>query len=940
MKSLPVRDFFVSLNMKNDNRLFLLDAYALIFRSYYAFISRPIINSKGFDTSAAYGFTNTILDLINREKPTHIGVVFDPTTPTFRTELYSDYKANREETPEGIKQAVPHIKALLDAFSIPVIEIDGYEADDIIGTLANLANQHGYTTFMVTPDKDFGQLVSENIFMYKPRRSGGDIEIWGVKEICEKFMIEDPKQVIDILALWGDTSDNIPGVPGIGEKTSKKLISTYKSVENLIAHVDELKGKQKENIINHVDQIHLSKKLATIIVDAPVSFEPDKLIFDNPDKTKLLPLLNELEFNSIKNRLFNVAESSDKNKKNNGIQQSLFEDPEKAKVDKSFVPYNNITDVEHDYKLISTIDELRNLCMLIEKNNSFCFDTETSGLNPFDSDIIGISICMEVHKAYYIHLYNSQDKDDMLKMLKSVFEDENIKKTGQNLKFDIEVLRQVQIYVKGKLFDTMIAHYVLQPELKHNLDYLAETYLGYSPVSIETLIGAKGKGQLNMKEVPLDRLTAYASEDADITLQIAQLLEKEIKQAGLHHLLHDIEMPLIYVLSWMESTGVKLDLQALAKYSGKLSSEIKNIRDEIIQLAGVDFNIASPKQLGEILFDRLKIIDNPKKTKSKQYSTSEETLLTIKDAHPIINKILKYRSLTKLLSTYVDALPKLINKHTNRIHTSFNQAIAATGRLSSNNPNLQNIPIREEEGREIRKSFIADQGNVIFSADYSQIELRLMAHMSNDQAMIEAFNNKEDIHTATASKIYRIPIDEVTKDQRSKAKTANFGIIYGISAFGLAQRLNISRAEAKSLIDGYFQSYPGVSKYMTDSIKRGRDKGFVETIMGRKRYLKDIHSRNAIVRGMAERNAINAPIQGSAADIIKLAMINIFDELINRKLYTKMILQVHDELVFEVPEQELNSTKDLVVNAMQKVIELKVPLVVDSGVGNNWLEAH
>lgn len=928
--------------MKNDNRLFLLDAYALIFRSYYAFINRPIINSKGQDTSAAFGFTNTLLDLIKKEKPTHIGVVFDPSTPTFRSEIYPEYKANRDEAPEGIKKSVPYIKELLDAFSIPVIEVEGFEADDIIGTLATHANEQGYITYMVTPDKDFGQLVSENKLIYKPRRSGGDIEIIGVKEICEQFMISNPKQVIDILALWGDASDNIPGVPGIGEKTSKKLISQFQSVENLIANVDQLKGKQKENIINSKEQIALSKKLATIITDAPVSFEPHKLIYDKPDKNKLLPILNELEFTSISKRLFSdeLAQPQSKPQGQEHVQTELFQSQDSVKLKPELVPYKTIDDVEHDYRLVTLPEEVHEICGKIEKTGSFCFDTETTGLNPFESEIIGISAAIEPFKAYYIHLYQSEHKKEIIATMKGVFENPEIRKIGQNIKFDIEVLSQENIRVSGKLFDTMIAHYILQPELKHNLDYLAETYLSYTPVSIESLIGQKGKRQLNMKDVELDKLKEYASEDADITLQLADILQEEIKKEGLETLAYEMEMPLIHVLSWMESTGVRLDIDALKTYAEKLKTEIADIGNMIIQLAGVDFNIASTKQLGEVLFKKLKIIDNPKRTKSKQYSTSEETLLTLKDKHPIIENILKYRSLTKLLSTYVDALPRLINKKTGRVHGSFNQAIAATGRLSSNNPNLQNIPIREEEGREIRKSFIPAEDNVMFSADYSQIELRLMAHMSDDKAMIEAFTNNEDIHAATAAKIYKIPLSEVSREQRNRAKTANFGIIYGISAFGLAQRLYISRAEAKALIDGYFKLYSGVHNYMTDSIKKARDKGYVETIMGRKRYLKDINSRNAVVRGIAERNAINAPIQGSAADIIKLAMIKIYDQIIKRNLGAKMILQVHDELVFEVPEQELDLTKSLVIDSMEKVVSLKVPLLVETGTGRNWLEAH
>lgn len=927
--------------MNNDNRLFLLDAYALIFRSYYAFINRPIINSKGIDTSAAFGFTNTLLDIIAREKPTHIGVVFDPDTPTFRNEIYAEYKANREETPEGIKKSVPYIKELLNAFTIPIIEVDGYEADDVIGTLAHLAEKEKYVTYMVTPDKDFGQLVTENAFIYKPRRSGGEVQILGMNEICEQFLIEDTSQVIDILALWGDTSDNIPGVPGIGEKTAKKLISQYQTVENLLDHIDQLKGKQKENILQSKEQIALSKKLATIVTDVPINFEPDKLVLDKPDKQKLLPLLQELEFNSIIRRLFKEKDEN-QTVKTKEVQTSLFETPnsggevssnEKAR-------FKSLKDTKHDYVLVSGIKEVKDLCNRIRTLGAFCFDTETTGLNPFNCEIIGISFAIQPHQAYYIHLYNTEKKIHIIESMKGIFEDVGIRKIGQNIKFDIEVLQVAGIAVKGELFDTLIAHYVLQPELKHNLDFLAETYLSYSPVSIETLIGPKGKGQLNMKDVDLDILTDYAAEDADITLQLAQILEKEVEKENLLSLVHDVEMPLIHVLSWMETSGVRLDKDALALYAQKLSEDIKSVSQEIIKMAGVDFNIASTKQLGAVLFEKLKIIDNPKKTKTKQYSTSEETLMAIRAEHPIIDKILKYRSLTKLLSTYVEALPKLINQHTGRVHTSFNQAVAATGRLSSNNPNLQNIPIREEEGREIRKSFIPANGCILFSADYSQIELRLMAHMSNDPSMIEAFNNGEDIHASTASKIYNIPLDKVNREQRSKAKTANFGIIYGISAFGLSQRLGIPRKDAKALIDGYFQSFPGVQEYMVQSIKKARDKGFVETILGRKRYLKDINSRNAVVRGVAERNAINAPIQGSAADIIKLAMIKIYNQIIKQNLNSKMILQVHDELVFEVPHNELDIMRDMVVHTMENAVHLNVPLIVDSGYGDDWLEAH
>jgi DNA polymerase-1 len=926
--------------MKNDNRLFLLDAYALIYRSYYAFIRNQMFNSNGLNTSAIFGFVNTLDEVLRNQQPTHIAVVFDPPTPTFRHEMYEAYKANREETPEDIRKAVPYIKQIIEAYQIPVIEVNGFEADDVIGTLSRKASEQGYEVYMMTPDKDYGQLVNKHVFMYRPKRSGNEAEILGVDEIKAKYGIEDPKQVIDILALWGDTSDNIPGVPGIGEKTAGKLITQFGSVENIIAQTDQLKGKQKENVVNNIDQLKLSKQLVTIRLDAPVDFDPDKLTIEEVDKEKLKTLFIELEFKSFLKKLF-PAEPN-KSETVNSVQGSLWADNE-ATIDQTVrKDLQNIHNTKHAYQLADTAGKRKQIIEDIQRIKEFCFDTETTGLTIFTSQIIGLAISYKDHEAWYIPLPGDFDEaKSILNEFSGVFSDPGIAKVGQNLKFDIEMLMGYEITVKGRLFDTMIAHYLLQPELKHNLDYLCEQYLHYQTVHIEELIGPKGKNQLNMRDIPVEQVKEYAGEDADVTWQLKSILEKELKSNGLDKLAADIEMPLIRVLSEMERAGVSLDKENLAEYAEALNSELTTVEKEILELAGETFNIGSPQQLGQILFEKLRIIENAPKTKTKQYSTGEEVLIRIRDKHPIIDKILDYRSLKKLLSTYVEALPKLLNAVTGKLHTSFNQTIAATGRLSSNNPNLQNIPIREERGREIRKSFIPSGPEFsLLSADYSQIELRLMAHMSEDEHMIQAFQNNEDIHTSTAAKIYGISLEEVSREMRSKAKTANFGIIYGISAYGLSQRLNIPRNEANELIEGYFKSFPGVRKYMNNAIIKAKEQGYVTTLLGRKRFLPDINSRNSVVRGVAERNAINAPIQGTAADIIKIAMIRISDYLREKKLKSSMILQVHDELIFEVHKEERDLVNDLVRKEMEGAYPLSVPLIVEAGEGGNWMEAH
>lgn len=921
-----------------SKRLYLLDAYALIYRSYYAFIKNPRFTSKGLNTSAIYGFTNTLIDLIAKENPTHIAVVFDPPYPTFRHELYKEYKANREATPEDIKKSIPIIKEIIEGFKIPVIQVDRYEADDVIGTLAKQAEKEGFTTYMMTPDKDYGQLISDHIFMLKPGRAGNEMELIDKQKICEKYTIKDPSQVIDILGLMGDSSDNIPGAPGIGEKTALKLINEFESIENIYNRIEEVTGKQRDKLVQNKDLVLLSKELATIKLDVPITIDPDSLVLEKPDEEKLTKLFNELEFRSVLQRIFRKEIPSRPN--SNPIQGSLFAENE---VEKVLSDLKNITNTDHNYILIDEKEKRSKLISDLLQQKEFCFDTETTGLDPYSSEIVGLSFSFKEHIAFYVPFPESQETTQaILNEFIPVFENSSIRKIGQNIKFDILILQQYNIQVKGALFDTMVAHYLLHPDLRHNLNYLSEHYLGYKPVEIEELIGKKGPRQGTMRNVPIEKIKEYAAEDADITLQLKSVFEKELKTTGLYELSESLEMPLIPVLANMESTGINIDVNALIEFSKTLNIELIETEKKIFKHAGIDFNISSPKQLGEILFDRLKLDTQAKKTKTQQYSTSEETLASLFEKHPIINDVLEYRSLKKLLSTYVEAIPKLINPKTGKIHTSYNQAVASTGRLSSNNPNLQNIPIREERGREIRKAFIpSDNDHILLAADYSQIELRIMAHLSQDSNMITAFKNNEDIHTSTAAKIFHVEnLNNITNDQRRKAKTANFGIIYGISAFGLSQRLKVSRTEAKQLIDEYFKSFPKVKEYMDKSISKARDKGYVETMLGRKSILSDINSRNSIVRGNAERYAINAPIQGSAADIIKISMIDIFSELNNKNYKSKMILQVHDELVFDIYKPELEEIKNLVKIKMENAIKLSIPLIVDIGVGNNWLEAH
>lgn len=929
--------------MDSEKKLFLLDAFALIFRSYYAFISNPMRNSKGKNTSTAFGFTITLDDVLKNQNPSHIAVAFDPSGPTFRNDLFPAYKANRQETPEDIKAAVPYIKKIVEAYNIPVIESAGYEADDVIGTLAKQAEKEGFKVYMMTPDKDYNQLVSENIVLFKPRKSGNDSEIIDSNAICSKFGIQDPAQFIDILALWGDSSDNIPGVPGIGEKTAIKLISEFGSLDNVYNNLDKFKGKQLENLVNFKEQAYLSKDLVTIRLDVPVTFHAETYIKEPSNPEKLREIFEELEFKTLLNRIPGRESSSP------AQTQTSTESPGQGNLFSGFSQetpshstFDNLSSIPKNYSLRNDEKSIQNLSMLLNEAKAFSFDTETTDLDIFAANIVGISFSMKAHEGFYIPL--SQNYDEAVKrlsLLKKPLENKSILKVAQNLKFDMRILKKYGIEVAGELFDTMIAHYLLRPEQKHNLNILSENYLNYSPVKIEELIGEKGRNQGNMKDVALDKIADYAAEDADLAFQLYEKFSPELDKEGLTELSEKIEMPLIGVLAEMEHNGIKLDIPSLEEFRIELVKDILESEEKIFRLAGTDFNIQSPKQLGEILFDRLKIDPDAKKTKTKQYSTSEDVLVRLTDKHEIVSEVLTYRGLKKLLSTYVDALPKLIEPTTGKIHTSFNQTVAATGRLSSNNPNLQNIPIREERGREIRKSFIPDNPeNIFLSADYSQIELRLMAHLSKDENMIEAFLQGEDIHTATAAKIYKTEVANVSREMRSRAKTANFGIIYGISAFGLAQRLNISRTDAKELIDNYFETFPGVKAYMDTSIKMARDAGHVVTMLGRKRYLPDINSRNQTLRGMAERNAINAPIQGSAADIIKIAMIELNRKIKEAGMASKMILQVHDELVFDMKVSEQADLLKMVKTEMENAIKLSVPLIVDMGTGSNWFEAH
>jgi len=925
----------------SDKRLFLLDAYALIYRSYFAFIKNPRYNSKGLNTSAMLGFVNTLEQLLNDQKPTHIAVVFDLNVPTFRHEMFEAYKANREAMPEDLQKSIPYIRKIIEAYHIPILERAGFEADDVIGTLAKKAETMGYTTFMMTPDKDYAQLVSKNIFMYKPSRGGEQPEIWGIPEVCENFQIDEPWQVIDVLGLMGDSADNIPGCPGVGPKTAMKLVSEFKSVDGLYQNIDSQKGKLKDNLVEFEQQVRMSRKLAEIILDVPVEFDEEKLTMEDPDFQKLNEIFADLEFR----QLIRKQEEKPKPVSDAQFEQgTLFGVSNPMPELKPALPANldSIHTISHQYYLIETAEQRASLRAELSVQKEFCFDTETTGLDTMTAELVCISFAFRSHEAYCVTLpANRQKATEIVQEFQLVFGDEKILKIGQNIKFDLSILKNYGLEIGGPLFDTMIAHYLIQPDMRHNLDYLCEQYLNFQKITTDTLIGGKGLFQKTMRDASPEQLRDYACEDADFTLQLKFVLEKELNSSSTRKLFDDIEMPLIYVLADMERAGVNLNTSELKIYAEVLRKQIIEVEGEIIQMAGENFNVSSPKQLGVILFEKLKIDPNAKMTKTKQYSTAEETLEKLSEKHPIIARILEFRGLKKLLSTYVEALPLLINPNTKKLHTSYNQAIAATGRLSSTNPNLQNIPIRDENGRELRKAFIpSDDQHTFLSADYSQIELRIMAALSKDEQMMEAFRNNQDIHSITASKIYKIPLEEVTSDMRRKAKTANFGIIYGISAFGLSARLNIPRTEAKELIDGYFENFPDIKKYMDLSIENARNKGFVETIMGRKRYLVDINSANAVVRGMAERNAINAPIQGSAADVIKIAMINIWREISKQNLKSKMILQVHDELNFDVWKTELEQVKSIVKNEMEHAVNIGVPLTVEMNAGDNWLDAH
>jgi len=948
-------------------KLFLIDAYAIIYRSYYAFIRNPRVNSKGLNTSAIFGFVNTLEDVLKREKPTHIAVAFDPKGKTFRHEAYELYKAQREATPEDIRLAVPIIKNLVKAYNIPVLEVPGYEADDVIGTMAKKAEQAGFEVFMLTPDKDYGQLVSDHVFMYRPKHTGG-FEVMGPDEVKNKYDLDSHDQVIDLLGLMGDSADNIPGCPGVGEKTAVKLLKEFGSIDVLLTRTNELKGALKTKIEENKEQIIFSRFLATIKIDVPVDFDEKSLELEPRNEPELRALFDELEFRTMSAKMgvnpFTSLPPDQpvstiafaKPKKQTG-QMSLFDEPETVEnevtpqkqvaVQETWIPDENFTglrtinDTPHNYILVDTKIKRADLVSKLFMQKSFCFDTETTGLDMFMSDLVGMSFSYKEGEAYYVTLpADKTEATEVLHEFKVVFESDHIQKIGQNIKFDLLMLAQYGIELKGKFFDTMIAHYLVQPELRHGMDYLAEIYLRYRTIHFEDLVGAKGKNQIDIRFVDLDKLCDYAAEDADITFRLKQILEKELQQNGLENLFYEIEMPLLKVLAIMERTGVRIDSDALKQSSVILTEEMGLLEKEIHEIAGFEFNVSSPMQVGEVLFDRLKLDDKAKRTKTGQYSTAEDVLEKIRSKHPIIGKILDYRGLKKLLSTYIDALPLLISPVTGKVHTSYNQTVAATGRLSSTNPNLQNIPIRDAQGKEIRKAFIPDVDSVFLSVDYSQIELRIMAHLSSDVNMLEAFNSGHDIHTATAAKIYKIPLDEVTSDMRRKAKTANFGIIYGISVFGLSDRLSIPRAEAKELIDGYFTTYPDVKKYMDDAIQKAKENGYVETLFGRKRFLPDINSQNSIVRGFSERNAINAPIQGTAADIIKIAMVRIQARLENENLQAKMTMQVHDELNFTVPTAEIDVVTTVVVEEMENAITLQVPLIADCGVGANWLEAH
>jgi len=933
----------------SDKKLFLLDGMALIYRSYFAFSQNHRYNSKGLNTSTMFGFTLTLLDLLQKEKPSHIAVVFDTSEPTERHVIFPEYKAHREAMPEDLSKSIPYIFKIIEAFNIPVITKPGYEADDIIGTLAHKGIDAGYTTYMMTPDKDFAQLVTPSVFIYKPAKNGNAPEIMDVEAVKQKWEIEHPMQVIDILALWGDAVDNIPGIPGFGEKTAKKLIAQFGSVENMIANVHQLKGSQKEKVETFAEQALLSKKLATILLDVPIEFDEKSLTVDPPNLKEIAEIFAELEFKTLMGKINQIYGQSVVKAPVASQQHDLFSqnfqsqtqhaNNEEIVSSQEEIIYKTIENSSAVYTLIQNKEELSKLVEEINNTDSFCFDTETDGLETLMCNILGISISTKAKQGAYIPL-NHESKKEYLALLKPVFESNKLK-IAQNLKFDFAVLRKEGIIIQTPFFDTMLAHYLIEPDRRHKMDDLARQYLQYSPVSIEELIGKKGKNQGNMNDVPLDILAKYAAEDADITLQLKNAFAPKLKELELETLFNEIEMPLIPVLDSMESEGVRIDTEFLSDYSKELETDIRLLEKEIYEIAGVQFNIASPKQLGEVLFDKLKLDDKAKKTKTGQYQTNEEVLQKLESKHDIIKNILDFRELQKLKSTYVDALPLLINENSKKIHTSYNQAVAATGRLSSNNPNLQNIPIRTEKGRRIRKAFVpSDSEHSLLSIDYSQIELRVIASMSKDENMISAFNQNLDIHTATAAKVFGVAYEEVDKEMRRRAKTVNFGIIYGISAFGLSERIGISRTEAKAIIDNYFLQFPAIKKYMDDTIAFAKEHGYVKTLLGRRRYVPDIHSNNATVRGFAERNAINAPIQGTAADMIKIAMIEIHSALKEANLKSKMILQVHDELVFDVLHSEMEKVKAIALEKMQKAMKLEVPLVAEYGVGENWLEAH
>ncbi|MEO0508198.1 MAG: DNA polymerase I [Bacteroidota bacterium] len=944
--------------MSDQKRLFLLDAYALIFRGYYALIKNPRINSKGMDTSAIMGFMNSLFDVIKREKPDHLAVAFDKGGSVERTEMFEDYKANRDETPEAIKIAVPYIQKILDAMKIPVVELEGYEADDLIGTLAKQAEKENYKVFMVTPDKDFGQLVSENIFMYRPARMGNGIEIWGIPEIQKRFGVERPEQVIDYLGMMGDASDNIPGLPGVGDKTAKKFLADFGSMEGLLANTEQLKGKMKEKVEQNAELGRLSRKLAEIKIDCDVTFNADDFEMCAPDSEKVQEVFEELEFRRLKEQFIKIfsgeAEPStpvtstptakQEAKLAGSGQFTLFGgDPAEAAATITDVnSRKTVKDVPHFYQMIENGLGLKLFMDKLMAQPSVCFDTETTSINPLEAELVGVAFSWSSGKGYYVPVPEEQEAARaVVEQLRPFFESESIEKVGQNLKYDIKVMQNYGVEVKGNLFDTMLAHYLINPDMRHNMDVLAETYLNYTPVSITELIGKKGKNQLSMRQVSLDRQTEYATEDADITYQLAQHFRPELKDASTLKLFEEIEVPLLRVLADMEREGINLDKDFLGSLSTQLDEDIKTLEANIYEQAGEQFNIASPKQLGEILFGKMKLVDKPKKTKTGQFSTSEEVLSYLAKDHDIIQNVLDFRGLSKLKSTYVDALPNEVQKHSGRVHTDYMQTVAATGRLSSNNPNLQNIPIRTERGRQVRKAFIPrDKDHVLLAADYSQIELRIIAALSEEDTMISAFKNGEDIHASTASRVFNVPIEEVTREQRSNAKTVNFGIIYGVSAFGLSNQTDLSRSEAKELIDTYYKTYPKLRNYMSEQVDFARDNGYVQTVLGRRRYLKDINAGNQVVRGAAERNAVNAPIQGSAADIIKIAMINIHKKLSEGDYKTKMLLQVHDELVFDCYKPELEEMKTLIQSEMENAYQMAVPLDVEVGIGENWLEAH